>query len=456
MGYFIRKFDLGPAQWILLSFLVVITLGALVLKLPISNVENESIEFIDALFTSTSAVCVTGLVVVDTVSQWTNFGKLVIMILIQIGGLGFMTIVTMVLIIFGKRISLSERLLMKEALSHNKIKGVITLTKSIIKGTLVIELTGFFLLTLVFLKKYEIKKAMFLGAFHSVSAFCNAGFDILSESSLTGYYGDILLNITVIILIILGGLGFSVWVDIFGGKNKGLNPKKIFMNLTLHTKLVLTITSILIIVPAILFFIFEIGNTETFMNLSNKNRLLASLFQSVTTRTAGFNTFDLAKMQEVSKFLTIILMFIGGSPASTAGGIKTITFGIVVLLAISTIKGKKDVEIFRRRIPEDIIRRGIALIILSLLLVIIVTMSLLILEGDKFNFMEVLFESVSAFATVGLSLGITSEVSSISKMIIIITMFIGRLGPVTFILALQFQNKKNTGVKQPEEKVIIG
>ncbi len=355
------RFNLKPTQILVLGFLFLIILGTILLNLPIAARENQSIGLIDALFTATSAVCVTGLVVVNTLDFWSPFGKVVILILIQIGGLGFMTFATMFFMMMGRKIRLKERLIIQEALNQYTLSGMVRLTKNVVLGTLFIEGIGAVLLAIRFVPQHGLE-GIFMAIFHSVSAFCNAGFDIIGDSSLTPYLGDVIINIAIILLIILGGLGFTVWIDVIRVmKEKFANKygfRRTFNKFTLHTKIVLVLTFSFIVIGFILFFLLESGNPNTLGPLSMKDKILGSLFQSITPRTAGFNTMPLDQMNHASKFLTILFMFIGGSPAGTAGGVKTVTVGVIILSVISVIRGREQTEAFNRSIPETIIKKS--------------------------------------------------------------------------------------------------
>lgn len=441
-----RASALSPAQIVVVGFAVTILVGAMLLNLPFASKSGESVGFINALFTATSATCVTGLVVVDTGTYWTNFGKVIIIGLIQVGGLGFMSMATLFSMLIGKKISLRERLIIQESLNQNDLAGLVRLTRHILIGTFIIEAIGALLLSSVFIPEKGIAKGLAYGLFHSISAFCNAGFDLVGDGrSLTPYVDNITVNLTICSLIILGGLGFTVIADVL---QKGKAQR-----LSLHTKIVLTMTAVLILAGFALFSLFEAGNPSTLGGLSAKGRVLGALFQSVSPRTAGFNTIDLAAMTDSSKFLTIILMFIGGSPASTAGGIKTSTFALLVIAIITLIKGREHVEIYKRSIPYSAITKSLAVFGLAMTLVVTVTMILNITE--KFDFLDILFEAVSAFGTVGLTLGITSSLTSIGKLVLIFTMFAGRVGALTILIALASREKK-TLLKYPEGKVIVG
>jgi len=442
--------NVNPTQAIVLGFLSVIIIGSILLNLPIASADGLSVPYVDALFTASSAVAVTGLVVVDTGTHWSMFGQLVILLLIQIGGLGFMTMITMFAMIIGKRISLKERLLIQSSLNQNDLSGVVRLTKYIIIGTLAIEAVGAILLSFVFIPELGWAQGIWFSIFHAVSAFCNAGFDIIGGGvSLMPYVQNPLVNFTVWTLIILGGLGFTVIIDMFFYRN---NLRK----WSLHTKLVLIISGLLLLIGFVLFLLLEWSNAATLGDLSIPGKFMAAFFQSVTPRTAGFNTIDTASLTDASKLLTMIFMFIGGSPASTAGGIKTVTFGIVLFTIISQIRGKYDTEVFHRRIPRDNINRALTIMFIALILIITITMILSIIETGN-TFMETIFETTSAFGTVGLSLGITPSLSTVGKVMISVLMFMGRVGPFTVALALAKSTHKNQGkVRYPEDKVIIG
>ena len=450
---------LGPSQILVGGFLGVILIASLLLMLPISSNTGTVTPFIDALFTATSAVCVTGLSVVNTAAHWSIFGKGVILCCIQIGGLGFMTLVSMMFVVLGKKITLKNRLIMQEALNANTTAGIIRFTKYIVQGTFIVEGIGALLLALVFVPQYGLKQGTFYAIFHSISAFCNAGFDLIGENSLTPYVGNTIINITIMGLIVLGGLGFYVWIDTYNGLKYKLQEKytwhQVWNKMSIHTRLVWLITLGLLIGGCIFFFVVEFNNPATLGSMSFKEKIYAAMFQSVTTRTAGFNTMSLTDMTDTSKLMTIILMFIGGSPASTAGGIKTVTLGVLVLSTIATLKGKDETVIFKRRIPKQIIARALAIIMI--ILAVVLGMVMLLLFTENFTFIEVLYEVVSALATVGITLGITPSLSFIGKCIIIICMFIGRLGPITIAVALIIKQAKNKAIiEYPEEKVMVG
>jgi trk system potassium uptake protein TrkH len=452
---------LDPSQVLVIGFLIVILVGTILLMLPISSSIGNATEFIDALFTTTSAVCVTGLVVVNTLEYWSTFGKAVILLCIQIGGLGFMTLVGMIFIITGKKITLKSRLIMQEAFNYDTTAGIVRFTKKIFIGTVLVELIGAVLLCFTFIPQYGLIKGIGYSIFHSISAFCNAGFDLIGGNSLTPYVGDGIVNFTIMALIILGGLGFSVWLDTLKAIKIKLHAakhftwKQAFYKLTLHTRLVWVITIALIVIGFIFFFLVEFTNANTLGNLTLKEKIYAALFQSVSPRTAGFNTLTLPELTNASKIMTMILMFIGGSPAGTAGGIKTVTMGVLILCAISTIKGREHTVVFKKKIPFIIIARAMAIIMISISLVIVMLMVLTFSENA--SFMEILFEIISAFGTVGLTLGLTPQLTFIGKLTIIVAMFIGRLGPITMAVALMMrQGKDKENIQYPEERVLVG
>ncbi len=442
------KFRLSPTQVLVMGFASVIIIGALLLSLPVASNTGGSIGFLNALFEATSAVCVTGLVVVDTGTTLSLFGQIVIITLIQIGGLGFMTMATMVFLLLGKRITLRERLIIQEALNEFSLQGVVRLTRNIIWVTFLIEGTGALILAIRFIPMYGWLKGLYYSIFHAISAFCNAGFDLIGNyRSFTGFTDDIIINFTLMGLIVLGGLGFSVMLDIYRHRS--------FKRWSLHTKLVVCITAGLILLGAVFFFIVEFHNPRTLSGQNPMGKILGAIFQSVTSRTAGFNTIDIAGLSDASKFMTIILMFIGASPASTGGGIKTTTASIILLSVVSVIRGREDAEVFHRRIHHTIANRALAITIISLVVLIGVSMLLSLIE--PYPLVDTLFETASALGTVGLATVDNSALTNISKIFIIITMFAGRVGPLTLTLAFARRLSKNKGViKYPEGRVMVG
>lgn len=446
-----RKFKITPTQMIVIGFATIIFAGAMLLNLPIASRSGQPVGLVNAIFTATSAVCVTGLVVVDTGTYWTAFGQVIIALLIQIGGLGFMTMSTLFALLLGRKITLRERLLIQESLNQFDLEGLVRLTKNIIIATFTIELAGAIIYSLVFIPEYGIKKGIAFGAFHAVTAFCNAGFDLIGDfRSFTPYVNNHVINLNTMALIIIGGLGFSVWTDIYR-----VVRERSFKNLSLHSKIVLSATILLIVLGAVFIFIAEINNPDTLSKLPVSGKVLASFFHSVTPRTAGFNTLDTASLSMPTKFMTIILMFIGGSPGSTAGGIKTATVAILIITVISVVRGKDDAEVFERHLPKYLVYRALSVASISLTLVIFVTMVLSITE--QADFLTLFFEATSAFGTVGLSCNFTPQLSTPGRVIISMTMFAGRVGPLTLILAFAQRAIRNKGnVKYPEDRIMVG
>ncbi len=438
-----------PARVLVLGFSLLILVGALLLTWPEATRDGQGLGFLNALFTATSAVCVTGLVVVDTGTTFTIFGQLVILSLIQIGGLGFMTFATLIAIMLGKRVTFKERLVLQEALNQVSQAGVVRLARYVLQMTFLIEALGALILSVRWSVDLGWGQALYYGIFHAISAFNNAGFDLFGNfSSLTGYSGDLVTNVTVILLIITGGLGFTVLADLYSHKREG---KKF----SLHTKLVLQASGILIILGAALIFAVEFANPKTLGTLPLPVKVMASFFQSVTTRTAGFNTLNLPDFRDTTLLLMIALMFIGASPGSTGGGVKTTTFISVVLAVLSTFKGEDHISVKGRTLPREVIQKAVAIMVLAILLIFAVVSLLTISENA--DFLTLLFEVTSAFGTVGLSLGITPHLSGIGKIAIILTMFTGRVGPLTLGFALsQKRQGAEAAIKYPEEKIIIG
>ena len=461
MGKGLPKIKLHPTQVIILGFFMLIVLGAILLSLPIATVSDEGISLLDAFFTSTSAVCVTGLVVVDTGTAFTLFGQIVILILIQIGGLGFMTITSFVFILVGKRITLSERIIIREALNEFNLSGLVKMILKILTVTFATELLGAAVLATRFVPMFGLK-GIYYSIFHSVSAFCNAGFDVLGSvsgefSSMSAFISDPVVNLTLIALIIIGGLGFVVVTDIF-------NPERIRRRhkLTVYSKLVLTTTAVLIGAAVTAVFLIESSNPATLGgdNVDTAGKIFGGIFQAVTPRTAGFSTVDQSLLMPETKFITMILMFIGASPAGTGGGIKTTTIAMVLLYAFSGITGRKDVTVMKKRIAADTIKRAITITTLGVLFVFVASLALISIEGQRgglFSVQNIFFEVFSAFGTVGLSSGITSSLSSASRVIIMIVMFVGRVGLMTLTFALANRAQKNkANIRYPEERFMVG
>jgi len=441
-----KKQSLSPPQVVVLGFLVVILVGTILLSLPQTTANGERQRLVDALFTATSAVCVTGLVVHDTGTYFSLFGQIVILLLIQIGGLGYMTMATFLLLLIGKTITLKERLIMQESMPQFSLGGVVQFTKYVLKVTLILEVIGATILSLRWMGDYSVPKAIYLGIFHAVSAFCNAGFALFSDS-FGGFRGDMVICLTVLFLVIVGGLGYVVVSDLYYFRHRK------FPQLSIHTKMVLSITLTLIVLGGVAFYLLESKNPSTLARLPGKEKVMASLFQAVTPRTAGFSVVDVGGMMRGSLFITIILMFIGASPGGTGGGIKTTTFGVMLVTVWATLKGRRDVTLFKHRIPGEVISKSFVVGFLSIFFIVIIT--LFITSSESYDFIRVFFETMSAFGTVGLSTGITSGLSSLGKILLILTMFVGRLGPLTIGVAMM-REVEDLRFRYPERKVLVG
>ena len=441
-----------PAQVLASGFLALITLGTLLLSLPFSAADGHEIGIIDALFTSASSVCVTGLIVKDTPNDFSLFGQIIIMVLVQIGGLGYMTASTVIALLLGKRIGLRDRLVMREGLNVLSLEGMIRFTRMIVWVTLGIEGIAAGILFLRFSYDFSYPRAIYLGVFHSITSFNNAGFALFSDN-LTGYRGDLTVNLVVMGLIILGGAGFIIFSDLF----KYFTRENLF--LSLHTKLTLSVMGVLTIGGALLLFFFEMYNSGTMAGLPFKEKALASLFHSVSARTAGFNTLNIGSMANDSLFILIILMVIGASPGSTGGGIKTTTFGVMIAALWATMLGHQDNTVFRRRLPMELIARAFLLTTMVSIIIIAVTTTLLLTENKSVTM--TLFEVASAFGTVGLSVGdggvlsLSALFSTLGKIIITITMYIGRIGPLLLSMAIMGHAKPQR-FRYPEERVLVG
>jgi len=439
--------NISPTRIIVSSFALLILTGAVLLDLPVASNDGSSIGFLDALFTATSATCVTGLVVADTLTQWTIFGQIVILILIQVGGLGIVTLATFFSILLGKKVSMKGKILAQESVSDYSFPDVLDLIKNIMRITVVIELIGATVLAISFVPRFG-ARGIYMAIFHAVSAFCNAGFDLMGGyQSLTKFNNDPIVIYTIAILIITGGLGFIVWKDLLEYRKSNA--------LYLHTKLVLIITSALIVFGAIFFFISEYSNPGTMGSLSLFEKLNAAVFHSVTTRTAGYNSLPLNEMNDISKVTTILLMFIGAAPGSTGGGIKVTTFGILVMAVISNIAGNDETIVLRRRVSQVVVNKALAIAGLSMVLIFIMTT--IMIGVEKLPFINVLYEVTSAFGTVGLSTGITPGLHSFSKGLLIFTMFLGRVGPLSFAVAIAAREKRKfQNTVYPEGKIMVG
>lgn len=458
---------LKDTQIIMLGFFITILIGAFLLMLPLSSASGQWTGFIDAFFTSTSAVCITGLAVLPTAEHWSTIGQCIILALIQIGGLGFMSIVTIIFVAVRKRITLRERSVIREALNINQHGGVVNFAKYIVKFTLVVEFIGAFILSIRFIPEFGLKSGIYKGIFHSISAFCNAGFDVIGNRSLMDYSNDFVINIVIMLLIIIGGLGFPVAQDMiemfYHIFVKKYSFKFSFGRLKLQSKIALITTIILIVSGALAIFIFEYNNIKTLGSMNIYGKVISSFFQSVTLRTAGFCSIDQGAMNYSSKLISSVLMFVGGSPAGTAGGAKTVTMAILFFAVFSLIKGKDEINAYNRTIGFDMLQKALSVVIMMLTVIVISVVvlsitetSLLVANGGKFEILDVFYETVSAICTVGVTTDVTPLLSSAGKIVIIICMYIGRIGPITLAISLSGKGINKNSIHYPEGNVIVG
>lgn len=459
MSRWIEKFERIPAPRIILfGFASVIFVGSILLSLPIMTKSGEATPYIDALFTSTTSVCVTGLVTVNTMAHWNFLGHIVILVLIQFGGLGFVAVVTALMLLFGKKVSLKERIIIQESYNFNKLSGIVKFTKKVVIGTLIVESIGAIFYMFQFIPEFGLARGIWISIFNSVSAFCNAGIDIIGENSLVPYVTNPLINIVTMALIVSGGIGFPVWWDLLRVgkmvKQREVSVKRIFKKLSLQSKIVLTTTMALIVGGAIVIFILEHNNTGTIGTLSTVDKIQASFFQSVTLRTAGFTSFAQENLRDDTSLICVILMFIGGSPVGTAGGIKVVTIAVLFATVLSVIRGQKNVVIYNRKISVEVVKKSVAIICITLFFLLVSTILLNTAEVQA-DFMTCLYEVASALGTVGLSKNLTPHLTMIGKIIIIFTMYIGRVGPITMAVGFQLKNKKVL-IEFPEEEILIG
>ena len=454
---FQKLLKFSTTRMIALGFLCAIILGTLLLMLPIASKSGEVTSLVDASFTATTSICVTGLTTVITTNHWSLFGQVVILFLIQFGGLGVVTFTTTIFLILGKRIRLSDRLVIQDAYNIDTLSGIVRLTKKIMKGTLIVEGIGAVIFAFQFIPEFGIIKGAWYSIFHAISAFCNAGIDLIGGDSFIPYRDNVLINFNTMFLIILGGLGFPVWWDIVNLMKRAIKKefkyRTIFRRLTLHSKIVLSFTLILIIGGATLTLLLEYNNPETIGNLSFSKKLMASTFQSITTRTAGFATIPQHFFRSSSSFIYIIWMFIGGSPSGTAGGVKTATIAIILISTSCIVNGKRQIVAFHRSISENYLRKGLAVMVVSLTVLLVMNVALSAVQNS--DFLDTLFETTSALATVGLTRNFTGTLTTIGKIIIMMTMYLGRIGPITMMLA--FNVKKHVGeTSLPEGKILVG
>lgn len=441
-----------------ISFLLTILIGAVLLSLPVSSASGESTGLLTALFTSTTSVCVTGLVVVDTYLHWSMFGQLVILILVQIGGLGVVAVGSMLMLIGKRKFSLGSRNLLTDALNVEKRRGLLSFLIKIFKGTFIVELIGAFFYSIYFVPRLGFSKGMWASLFQAVSAFCNAGMDVVGPNSMIDFhYSGLMMSVTSA-LIILGGLGFVVWFDVIDGIKEGIkkrmSPAKIIKRLPIHSKLVLILTGLFLLVGTVGILFTEYNNPDTIGNMDFTGKLSNSFFQSVTFRTAGFASVPQDKLTEGSCFIGYILMFIGGSPVGTAGGVKTVTAFLVFMNAVSYIKGRKENLVFNKRITEELMRKAAAIVFVSFMSVFLMTFLLMVTGG--INLTDSLYEVVSALATVGLSRGLTPLLNTAGRLIIIVSMYLGRIGPISMAVFFSKGSGQENKIKHSEGKLYVG
>lgn len=447
---------LTGTQMIALGFAAVIFMGALLLTLPCMNREGVWTPFVDALFMSTTSVCVTGLTLVNVFQYWNIPGQIVILILIQIGGIGVVAMSILVMMLFRKKVSLKDRMLIQESYSAGSMRGLVNLTRRILLGIVTVEGIGAVFYAFYFIPEYGIIRGAWISVFTAVSAFCNAGIDILGGDSLTALVGNPLINFVTMALIVLGGIGFFVWWDVIAivKKWRKTGIKNCFLKLNLHSRIVITATAVLIFGGATAIFALEYTNPATLGGLSLFDKIQASLFQSVTTRTAGFYTVNQGNLRETTALISVILMFIGGSPAGTAGGVKTMTVMLLFAATMSVVKGEKNTVMYRRTIPEDTVRKALA--VFSIGASALVAMTILMTMIEKAPLLTVLYEVASALATVGLSMNFSPLLSAWGKLIIIFCMYIGRIGPISMIIAFRMKGKRKDRLNYAHEDVIVG
>ena len=450
------RLALSTTQIILLSFLAVILVGSLLLSLPFATQNGESVPYVAALFTAPPATCVTGLVTLPTATTWSLFGQIVILILVQAGGLGIITVMAGVMLALHRRMGLSDRLLLRDAFNLNTLSGLSDFLKKVLIGTLAVELTGALLYMTVFVPEFG-ARGIWISLFNAVSAFCNAGMDIIGENSLCDYATNPIINGVTSALIILGGLGYIVWWDLLRVIRLAWERRSLraLSHLTLHSKLALSATAVLLMGGAGIFLLCEYRNPATIGDMGFFDQLQVSFFQSVTTRTAGFATVSQTDLTTASTAVSLILMFIGGSPVGTAGGIKTVTVLILAAYALSTVQGRDEVAVFNRRIPDDALRRSVAVAGTSFLIAVLATVILAILTPGR-DLADILYETVSATATVGLSRDLTPTLTAAGKLTVAVTMYLGRVGPISLAIAFGTRRKTVNAVKNPTEQVSVG
>lgn len=445
---------LSTTRTIMLSFLLAILVGSLLLVLPVSSSDGQPVPYIDALFTATTAICVTGLVTVPTFSTWSFFGQAVILVLMQIGGLGVITVLSALLIGLHRRIGIGDRMLIQDSFNLNTLSGIVKFTRKVLLGTLVVEGTGALLYMTVWIPDHGVR-GIWISVFNAVSSFCNAGMDILSEDSLCAYVTNPVINLVTCALIILGGIGYIVWWDVVrvvkAGRRFGAH---VFRSLTLHSKIALSVTGLLIFTGTVSFLLLEYHNPLTLQPLSLPDKIMAAFFQSVTTRTAGFATIPQQDLTNASAFVSLLLMFIGGSPVGTAGGVKTVTVAVLLVSAFAAVRSQSDGAFFHRTIPKHAVSKAVAVVCMAF--IIMFTSTLLLSVCTDADALDIVYEAVSAAATVGLTRNLTPSLNIWGKLIIIVTMYLGRVGPLSLVIAFHTKKQKTSIIKNPTEEISVG
>ncbi|MBQ4273392.1 MAG: potassium transporter KtrB [Clostridia bacterium] len=449
-----KRLRFSTTQIILFSFLGVILIGSILLALPISSATGQSVPYLDALFTATTSTCVTGLVTLPTVSTWSMFGQVVILVLIQIGGLGFIAIVSGLMLLVTRRMGIGHKLLIQDAFNLNTMQGLSKFIRNVLLGTLLIEAIGAALCMTVFVPQFG-DRGIWISIFHSVSAFCNAGIDIFAENSLCDFATNPIINAVTSALIILGGIGYIVWWDVLRVVRSGAIKKGHFWcHLTLHSKIAITASAFLIFGGGLLILICEFNNPATIGDMSFFDKIQVSLFQSVTTRTAGFASVPQENLRDTTSVISMVMMLVGGSPVGTAGGLKTVTVAVLACSALATVRNKREATLFGRRVSSDSIRRAVAVVITFGCIALVSTVLLAAATGA--NLLDVVYESVSAIATVGLSRNFTGSLNAWGKLIVIVTMYLGRVGPISLAVAIGSQNESQNVISEPVEDISIG
>lgn len=454
-----KSFELRTTQVIALGFVILILTGSVLLSLPFASADGRAAPYIDALFTATTSSCVTGLVTVVTGQHWSLFGQAVILVMIQLGGLGVVSFTTLLLMIAGKRIQLKQRMLIQEAYGFDTLTGMVRMVRKMIWGTLIVEAVGAVLYMFVYIPRYGLAKGIWVAVFTAVSAFCNAGMDLMGADSMMAYVSHPLMNLVTMALIVIGGLGFFVWWDLLAAARRVFRQKmslrQSVRRMSLHSKLVLCVTAALIFGGGVVFFILEHNNPATMGNLTLGGKIWASIFQSVTLRTAGFASIDQGGLRTGSLLLGCVLMFIGGSPGGTAGGVKTVTVTLLACAVLAIVNGHEDVELGHRRVKMENVMKGICVILLQVFFLVISTFALCCIESD-IPFIQIMYETFSALGTVGLTMGITEGLSVAGRLVLIASMYFGRLGPITMAMIMNVNgNKKKIHRRLPDGKVFI-